>query len=185
MFFIDKDPVRVTVRSEDAQYGTRGQKVKTLKRRVFAQFQRGIPDWAVPAAEALDFSHMPPERTIQQWCGFYDSEADQLQHSWTDEERETIEATLLRNGYEQVEKAKASLPYPAYGKQRKVHGKRLVSHVIEDILATLDTTGLDPGLVLAYEIDHADKDSQAIIDAFTTPVAEEVAAEEVEEMVSA
>ena len=84
MQFLAQNPVHVVVRSEDAQYNAQGRKVKTLKRRVFAKFNRGIPPWAVPIAEAnFDFGYMPPERSVQEWCGFYDSEAD-LGNGWED-----------------------------------------------------------------------------------------------------
>ncbi len=180
--FLAENPVHVNVRSEDAQYNSTGRKVKTLQRRIFAKFNRGIPAWAVPLAETtFDFSHMPPERTVEQWCGFYDSEGDQIRMDWTDEERETIEARLVDLGYLLVEKPKAPAPYPTYAKQRRLQGQRTVKHVIEDIKATLEQTGIDPGDVIAYEVDHLDKDSQAIIDAFTKAATEA----EAEEMVTA
>lgn len=174
MQFIAQDPVHVSVRSEDAQFGARGQKVKTLKRKVFAKFQRGIPPWAVPiAAKTFDFSHMPPERSIEQWCGFYDSEADQIQMDWNDEERNAIETELVARGYLLVERPKAPLPYPTYAKHRKTQGKRTVEHVIAEVKATLEATGIDPAAVLAYEADHFDADSQTIMEAFASAEEEE------------
>jgi hypothetical protein len=182
LYFLHQDPILVSVRSEDAQYSAQGHKIKTLKRRIFAKFQRGIPEWCIPLAEStFDFSHIAPEMTAQQTCGFYDSEADQLKMDWTDEERKAIEDRLLELGYFRAERPLAPLPYPAYEKQRKVQGKRTVEHVIDDIRSSLDSTGLDAAAVISYEADHFDKDSQAIIDAFPTVTAEE----EVEEMVVA
>ena len=173
MYFVNKDPVHVTVRSEDAQYNPNGRKVKTLKRRVFAKFQRGIPEWAVPLAEErFDFSHDPPEMTIERSCGFYDSEADQLRMDWTDEERGAIEALLVEN-YLQIERPRAPLPYPTYAKQRKVQGKRTIEHVIAEVKATMEATGIDPAAVIAYEADHFDGHSQEIMEAFSVKAEEE------------
>jgi hypothetical protein len=183
LFFLEKDPVHVTVRSEDAQFNSNGRKIKTLKRRVFAKFQRGIPVWAVPlATESFDFSMMPPERTIDQWCGFYDSEADQLRMDWTDEEREAIEQHLISANYTQVARPLADVPYPTYLKQRKVQGKRTIQHAIAEIVATLETTGIDPGDVIGYESDHFDSNSQAIIEAVS---AQEAPTPDEEELVAA
>jgi hypothetical protein len=174
LIFLNQDPVHVSVRSEDAQYDNNGRKVKTLKRRIFAKFQRGIPEWAVPIAEAnFDFSYIPPEETVERACGFYDSEADQLRMDWTDEERKAIEAALIERNYLQVAKPLAPLPYPSYAKQRKVQGKRTVEHVISEVQTTLSSTGIDPGTVLAYEADHFDEHSQAIMDIFAAESVEE------------
>ena len=181
MQFLNGDPTLVSLRSEiPALYDQGGRKMIAPKqRRLFAKFERGIPAWAIPIAEStFDFATMPPERSVAQWCGFYDSEADQIQRGWTNDERSVIELALVERNYLAVEKPRSEIPYPSYLKQRKIHGKRTVEHVLTDIRATLDMTGESAGKVIAYESDHTDEHSQAIIDALSASAAPVTESEE-------
>lgn len=165
MLFINQDPVHKVVRSEiRALHNDRGELVANKQRRVYAKFKRGIPGWALPKAlELFDLNRVPDNVPPVNWFGFYDSIEDQATQGWTDEERSAIEQRLVADGYVVVEPEKAPLPYPAYEKHRRVIGKRTVEHAVKDIVAALTTTGVPFDTVAAYERDHADRDSTAVL----------------------
>lgn len=164
MQFIAPDPVHVHVRGEFAAlYDNSGRMLQTKKRRVHAKFQRGLPGWAVPiAVETFDIGRIPPDFTAQNWFAMYDSELDQQRAGWTDEERQAIEEALQQK-YIKLEVPEAELPYPAYLKHRKVHGRRTVEMAVADIVAALKVAEISTENVIAYEADHRDSQSDAII----------------------
>lgn len=172
MRFVTNAPHTVVVSSEvPAIYDAQGRMLHPKKERLFAKFMRGIPTPFVPLAKEKFAKWDRPERPLDQYGGYFDSEAEAASRGWTPEQREAVEELLLtRPQIFRVEFEKAALPYPAYPKHRKVHGKRTVEHVVTDILATLALTGDTPDKVIAYENDHPDENSAAIIAALQAPL---------------
>ena len=142
----------------------KGQMLHPKKKRLFAKFRRGIPTPFLATAQEKFPKWDRHERPLSTHGGFFDTEMERGVYNWDDEETRLVEEFLLERPHIfRVELAKAPLPYPTYLKQRKVQGKRTIQHVITDILATLAQTGIDAGLVTAYERDFADDNSDAII----------------------
>lgn len=163
--FVTNAPHTVVVRSEVPPiYDSQGRMLHPKKERLFAKFLRGIPAPFVQTARERFPKWDRPERPLDQYGGYFDSEAEAAARGWGNTDREEVEAVLLtRPQIFKVEFAKADLPYLAYLKHRKVHGKRTIEHAITDILATLDQTGDPPDKVIAYERDHEDEHSAAIV----------------------
>jgi len=159
----------VVVRSDTpAIFNEKGQMLYPKKQRLFAKFRRGIPSPFMAAAQ----EHFPkwdrPERPLSLFGGFFDSEMERESYGWDDEELAEVERVLLtRPQVFRVELKKAAVPYRDYLKDRKVHGKRTVEHAIKAILDRLDARGDGPEGVVAYERDHEDEHSAAIIEAVT------------------
>lgn len=175
-FITPRGDRRLNVRSEGpAIYDGNGRMIQPKSRRLYAEFGEGIPEpfWAL-AKQLFPYYADQTEKPIERYGGFYDSLIDQQQRGWTDEEREVIEQKLLQVGgdYVRVEVPKAPVPYASYPKQRKIHGRRTLDHVIEDISKAvvsereLKGEDLTPAIV-AYERDHEDEHSAAIIAAVT------------------
>lgn len=179
-FLTPRGDRRLIVRSEGpAIYDQAGRMIKPKARRLYADIGEGIPApyWEL-AKELFPAYAEQTEKPIERYGGFYDSIVDQQQRGWTDEEREVIEQKFLEVGgdYVRVELPKAPLPYAAYEKQRKIHGRRTLEHVISDIKQVVSNERELKGedlvpAILAYERDHADEHSQAIVEALE-PVAE-------------
>lgn len=165
MLFLSADPESVNIRNEVAAlHNVQGQLVHSKQRRVFAKFQRGIPIWAVPKAMSLfDAQRVPDDWEPRQWFACYDSVTDQGRAGWTDDEREVIEQRLLEMGYPQAIPEKAPLPYPAYGKHRRIIGKRTVEHAAADIVAALRATDVSLDDVALYERDHPDSNTDDVL----------------------
>lgn len=152
--------MRVVVTSESPPvYDTKGRLVQPKTRRVYAQFQRsGLPPWAISVArDRFEARKKPPDIPFENWVAFYDSEADQILNGWTDEERALIEERVGQSAYAvQVEAPKLPVPVPAYDKIR-VHGQRKIEHVVEAILALVETTGIPAQTFLDYERQEANR----------------------------
>lgn len=180
MQFIAEDPIRVVVRSEiKALHDTAGRQVAPKQRRIFAQFKRGIAEaWAVrKAEETFEFRKRAMFEgggtiPIAQWAAYYDSVEAQQENSWTTEERELIENTLLaHNNCVLLVPEKLAAPYPNYDKHRKVVGKRTLEHAIADITATYESAGFDVGHAVAYEKQEGDNaEVLAALEALGNPV---------------
>lgn len=166
MQFLAPDPLHVVIRNEDpALFDSRGRMVKPKGRRLYAKFRRGLPGEAVSAAvAAFDTGRLPEDMTPGRWFCLYDSNLDQQQMGWTDSEREAIEAKLIELGHLRFEAQKSDVPYDNYLKHRKVHGKRTVEHAIRDIVSAVELVGVSPDRIEAYERDHADESSDAILE---------------------
>lgn len=157
---IAENPYRFEVRPEvPAVYDTKGRVVSPKQRRVFVQFGRGsAPAYAHKIGlDAFEFATKPTYEggsvfPSELWLCYYDSEAGQQIQGWTDEERAEIEAHLPTcPGVLIVERPKLKAPWPAYAKTRKLQGRRTADVVVEEIAATVASTGTDPGDVIAYE----------------------------------
>jgi len=170
--FIAEADITVVVRSDiQAIYNEKGQMLHPKKQRLFAKFRPGIPGPFLARAQAAFPKWDRPERPLAQFGGYLDTDVEQQRYAWDDEEKSLVEAKLMsRSQVIHVEIEKAALPYPAYAKHRKVHGKRTLDHAITDIKATLDSTGLDPELVVAYECDHEDENSMTVVAAVQAPL---------------
>jgi hypothetical protein len=149
----------ITVRREEIVYAGNPPKVIERRRRVAAKFERGgVPDWALPIAERTFKMNGKPTHfengapypaTLFLWT--YDSELDQGSRGWTAEERAAIEAKLRSERAKVVEiTPQLSVPWPNYDKL-VVHGRRTIDKVVEQILAGIETTGVEPADVLEYE----------------------------------
>ena len=156
--FMSERGLDLTVRKEQITYAGNPPKVVGRQRRVFAQFERGgAPEWAIPIAEkkfkmAGKPSHFengaPYPSSLFLWT--YDSDIDQKQRGWTDEERADIEAKL-RSEVKVVEITQAlAAPWPKYD-GIIVTGRRTIDHVVQQIVAGIETTGVAPADVLLYE----------------------------------
>jgi len=130
-----------------------GEHVDTV-RRLSAEFERGIPAWALPTA--LEKFPKAPEMKpdgmpLERWLCWYDSRFDQALKNLTDEEREIIERKLNgRPGIVMVEEPKVPAPWPAYDKIKE-HGQKRIEHVVAEIVDTVDKLELNPEGVIAYE----------------------------------
>lgn len=166
MQFIAPDPERVRIRQEKPPvYSVGGDLMREKVPAIYAQFRRGLPGWAVPTAIDLYTTDRIPSSDVTpgQWFGFFDSIEAQAQNDWTDEERELVERELVAKGYDLVEREKATPPYPAYSRHRKVQGKRTVEHAIKDIVAAIEQTGINFDSVFHYEQDFADANTEAVL----------------------
>jgi hypothetical protein len=143
----------VTVRAEKELFSLKtGEHIGT-QRRVFAQFRKGgIPEWAMDIAlKRFAMAGKPSDIDPASWLATYDSVTDQIQRGWTDEEHELIVQKLREKGnVVEITPAKTAAPWPLYPKI-VVHGRRKIENVVEQILAGIETTGVEPEAVLAFE----------------------------------
>ena len=97
-------------------------------------------------------SHVEPDYRI----GRFDSRAAQTEQGWTDEEREQVEAELIRHcgiypeALFQMPEVEAEAPWPTYD-EFKGSPAQLAKKVSED--------GYDPHEVIAYEMEHKNRDT--------------------------
>jgi hypothetical protein len=131
-----------------------GEKTGRTK-RLNAEFQKGIPEWALPNALQVwpEAPSMKPEGVpLEQWLCWFDTRVAQEKLGWTNAEREKVEAKLLsRWGIVHVEPIKVKSPYPKYAAHRKTQGQRTVAHAIRDILATHESAGFDVEQAILFE----------------------------------
>lgn len=161
--------VRPTITPEDAyQIGVTPQK------GIVADFQhagRGLSPWEIEEGMArFDIRGTGVGENPAQRLSFFDTEIAAMQKGWDTETREKVEAALMAGmsygtDYFLSEAPVAAVPYTKYLLHRKVHGQRKVEHVVADIVAAVETVGIDPAVVVAYESDgrNADQYSAAII----------------------
>ena len=158
MEFISEDRIRVKIRSEiPAVYDTKGNMVSPMKRRVFAQFERGAaPLWArQQAAEIYTYERMPVGTTPERFLSYYNSDEDP--YGWNDEEREAIDQKLLvTHSVVLVERPKSLAPWPTYDKLT-VTGRRTIELVVEKICSTVADLGLNADHVAAYERENLNR----------------------------
>jgi hypothetical protein len=150
-----------------------GEKTGRTK-RLNAQFQKGIPEWALPNALQVwpDSPTKRPEGVpLEQWLCWFDTVAAQKNLGWTDSEREKVEAKLLsRWGIVKVEPIKVKAPYPKYVVHRKTQGQRTIQHAIKDILATYESAGFDVEQAILFERQNdANPDVIAALEGLLTP----------------
>jgi hypothetical protein len=133
--------------------------------RLSAEFERGIPEWALPNALQVwptAPSMKPDTMPLEQWLCWFDSRVAQKGNGWSDEERELVEAKLSsRWGVVTVEPIKVKAPYPKYAAHRKTQGQRTVAHSIKDILATYESAGFDVEQAILFERQNGN-DSEVI-----------------------
>lgn len=151
--FISEDPTRVVVASEQAAiYDGKGHMVQPKRRRLYAQFQRGIaPPYAQQVALAtFGFRKIHQGIERERWFGYYNSKDAQQINSWTEDEHDQIVQRLTDLGYLEVKPVKAKAPWPAYDKLVK-QGQRTDAHVAAKIAEKVAEDGYDPAEVAAYE----------------------------------
>ena len=175
MEFIAEDPVNIGIRAATVPiYDNEGRMIKEGRRRLSAKFNRGgAPEYAYQEAlKIFSFAKMRRDDTPRQWVSFYDSEAAHAQHGWTDEESKVIDDELCKSPLViQVSQPLVKAPYPTYTKQRKVQGRRTLDIAITDIVETVKNTGIDPELVISYELQN--EKNQKVIDAMQAAKDEE------------
>jgi len=144
----------VTVRNQKEVFSpSSGEKID-LRRRVFANFERGyIPAWALPIAlETFTMGGKPPSVPPHRWIASYDSGLAQLEHGWTDDERYLIEQKLLSQGdVILIVPPVMEAPYALYDAHRKMKGQRKLEHVLSDIREAYAVAGFDLDEAVAYE----------------------------------
>ena len=175
MEFIAEDPVNFGIRAATVPiYDNEGRMIKEGSRRLSAKLDRGTaPEYAYQEAlKIFSFSKMHQGVSSRQWVSYYDSLSAQVQHGWSDEERKVIEDELCKNYLViQVSQPLVKAPYPTYTKQRKVQGRRTLDIAITDIVETVKNTGIDPELVISYELQN--EKNQKVIDAMQAAKDEE------------
>jgi hypothetical protein len=142
--------------------------------RLAAEFQRGIPEWALPNALQVwpEASSMKPDgMPLEQWLCWFDTKAAQKNNGWSDAEREIVEAKLLGKwGVVKVEPIKVKAPYPKYVVHRKTQGQRTIAHAIKDILATYESAGFDVEQAILFERQNdANPDVIAALEGLLSP----------------
>lgn len=145
------------VREEPPIYDSRGRLVHPGHRGISLTFVRGgvVPPHAQQEALArLRFTGLPDEvDPLTQIC-WLDTDLAAEQNGWSDQERSEVEDRLRswpdQTSFIIVAKPHVAAPWPRYD-AIVVKGRRDISHVVEQILATIDATGVDPAAVLAYE----------------------------------
>lgn len=189
---IAENPYRFEVRPEvPAVYDTKGRVVAPAQRRVFIQFERGnAPAYTHKAGlAAFEFATKPTyeggsEFPSELWLCYYNTEASQQIHDWTDEERAAIESHLPScSDILIVERPKLAAPWPAYDKL--VAGGRGVTSeaVAEKIARKVAEDGYDVGAVAAYERENRNRPD--VIAALEALLIEEPAEAEPDPLVAA
>lgn len=157
--FMSERGIDLTVRRSKEIFSVKTGERIDMSKRVFAEFRKGgIPEWALPIAlERFKMNGKPPELTPQQWLYTYDSGADQRARGWSDEERDLIEAKLRSSPkVVEISKQPVPVPWPKY-ESLTAHGRRTAEKVVEQILAGIETTGVDPASVVEYEREHLNR----------------------------
>lgn len=190
---IAENPYRFEVRPEvPAVYDTKGRVVSPAQRRVFIQFGRGsAPNYAHKlGVDSFEFATKPTYEggsvfPSELWLCYYDSEAAQQIHGWTDDERAEIEAHLPTcPDVLIVERPKLKPPWPAYDKITAGAGRGMTQEAAaEKIVRKHVEDGYDPGYTLTYERDNRNRPE--VIAALETLLAEGPVAPEPEPLVAA
>lgn len=134
-----------------------------------------VTDWErAEAMSRFSFNGVAEDEDLRLRLSGYDTELQAKQRDWDEATKAKVEARLAAHpahGIEffKVEKPLAELPYGPYPKHRNVQGKRTVEHVIADIQAAIAEGYATADQVIAYERDHGDEHSDAIITALAAP----------------
>lgn len=145
----------ITCRNEKRVFSQKTGELTGKVRRLSAEFERGVPGWAVEFALKtwpLAMQNKPDTLPIELYFSWFDSKRGQERFGWSDEEREIVEQRLSKKvGVVLVEEPRLPAPYPKYDLHRKLKGQRTVDHAIKDIVATFDAAGFSVGAAVAYE----------------------------------
>lgn len=156
-----------------------------MRRRVFAEFRKGgVPDWALAECERrFAMAGKPVEIPAKTFLSTYDPASDRIVRGWTDEEYELILAKLRsKRSVVEIQAPGVEVPWPAY-KQLTVVGRRTVEHVVEKILEGIETTGVSPDRVLAYEQQELNRPE--VVAALKALIAERAKEDEAEPLIAA
>lgn len=160
MLFINEDRIRLEVRSaREAVYDLSGRLISPEVRALYAQFERNTaPDYAREYADKIYVYPTKPEGvTNGEWLCCYDSEDAQMRFGWDDEERKEIEQALMRGGYVHVERSKVEPPWPNYDQLVAGGRGRTQQSIIDQIVSVVDSLGIDPAKVVAYERENLNR----------------------------
>lgn len=109
---------------------------------------------------ALETDEVTPV-SLQSRIGVFDTDIAADQRGWDAEQKAWIERKLLGCGdfgsvYILVESVKAARPWPKYDELRPV-GRRTIKDVAEKVAEMTRDLGIDPGSVVAYERENANR----------------------------
>lgn len=129
---------------------------------VVCKFQHGgLSEWEKQEALKVFEFKLGHDETAWKRLSFYDTDLEAVRLGWPDEIKERVEARLLAGvgygtDYIMVEKPRLEPPWPTYDQLRKP----------SEIVQVVKTTGIDPALVIAYEMENEGRES--VIHAFET-----------------
>lgn len=181
--------LRIDIRPEVANFTPKGDPLPTSP-ALYIQFQPG----GGPAKNFRDLADKLPglwqgvgrdEDPYETRIGWWDSNVAQVEHGWSDADREFVEAKILRIGDPNVivvEEPRVAAPYGRYDEHRRTQGRRTVEHVVADIQQTYALAGFDVDLAVLYE--QQNLNDERVIAALYALVPERASAE-VEELISA
>lgn len=124
----------------------------------------GLSPWELDAANkrwASTYHRTPRGGKVENNFGFWDSENEQRLLGWTDDFRELVEDRIKSSAsfgsqVFAIDRPRQMAPWPNYPKLT-VQGARTVDKVAESIRDTVDTLGLDPSIVIAYERENENR----------------------------
>ena len=153
---------RPTISPEDA-YKTGSKPQKGIVCR-FQHAGRGLSPWEVEEANTkFQFKGVSVGENPLNRLSFYDTDLQASIDGWDAATKREVEERLMGgmsygSDYFLSERPAAELPYAKYLEHRKVHGQRKIEHAVADIVAAINTVGIDPSRVIAYEQDSRNKD---------------------------
>ena len=172
MIFVSNKGLNIGFRAPVIAFTPKGDPMGK-RPRVHAQFARGgCPEWAVKfALENLnwhDIPDVPPQMRLWSW----DSVQAQRDLNWNDEEREAIEQWMIMRletgqstDFMLADKQPVPPPWPTYDQTEEAR----ISKMVEEL-------GLNPQLVVDYELDNASRLS--VLDAMGVLLSKEPESEE-------
>lgn len=166
MLYVSERLPDITVKSQKVIFSQKtGEKTGT-DRRIYAEFRKGgLPEWAVPIAEAtFAMPGKSPEILTAAFLSSYDSDEDARVRGWTPEEKALIEAKLDKKpGVLRLERPRVTAPLPNWIKLTTIQGQRNEAKCVEKALALIEETGLEHEHVRAFEVQEGRKESAAIL----------------------
>lgn len=179
----------VQVRAEKQVYNKATGELEDTIPRLFAQFQRGAPDWAKEIALGkLDFGAIAPEVDPTLRMGSFDVEAAAEVWGWSAADKKIVVEALdkmqgAHAGFVKIEIPKLEAPWPAIENLRP-HGRRTVELSVEKLVETADTIGVGLSQLVPYLRQETWPDG--VVDGIAEIVARRAAeAESAEELIEA
>ncbi len=147
-----------------------GERIGT-RRGLCAEFQpgSGLPLHAQQEAlRRFEFKGLPMGLDPMERVGWWDSEVAARENGWTDEEQQRMEEFMRANdgqGFIIYERPLAALPggLKNYPKLTTIVGRRDEAQVLAKVRELVDEFGMDPDEIVAWELDHPRRESEAII----------------------
>lgn len=145
----------VQIRAEKPIYNKVSGELEDKIPRLFAQFQRGAPDWAKEIAlSQLNFGGLAPEVDPTLRMGSFDVDAAAEVWGWSAADKKIVEDALdkmqgANAGFVRIEIPKRPAPWPKIENLRP-HGRRTNELSVEKIVETADAIGVELGEVVPY-----------------------------------